>query len=390
MKNSHSLKYWIFAGLAALLLTPATAQANVGTPLMWATMFHLLIGNLLIGVFEGYILGAVFKLPMGRCIRKLIEANYISMGLGGLILLNIVFYFIPIDLYTLPWIYPGMILLSFILTLLIEYPFVLSVFKDVQERGKKAWKGTLLTQTLSYIILFGWYGIASYTSLYTENKIVPLSEMELPKEVTIYFISTEDGNVYYGQLVEQNWQKVYDLGEKDAKIDEKYLNVWPSEANTNLWDLVFCGRDRKNKRITEVILKDIAQDATPFGDIMNGPYTDPYSQSSDRKTHQIGDAKQSAWVFINGFWAAEGFWGRNEKNNEEVRVSLEIPYQGKWYVGYLSHLPGDRVLFQLGSDQICLYDLNKKQVALVARGSSPLAVIGGKVPTPVEKKKKSV
>ncbi|MBO4714840.1 MAG: hypothetical protein J5672_01930 [Verrucomicrobia bacterium] len=198
--SSPSLKYWIFAGLAALLLTPATAQANAGTPLVWATMFHLFIGNLLIGAFEGYILGAVFKLPIGSCIRKLIEANYVSMWLGGLILLNIVFYFIPMDLYTLPWIYPWMILLSFIVTLLIEYPFVLSAFKDVQGRRKLALKGTLLTQSLSYIILFGWYGMISYTSLYTENKIVPLSEIELPKEVTIYFISAEDGNVYFDRF----------------------------------------------------------------------------------------------------------------------------------------------------------------------------------------------
>lgn len=80
--------------------------------------------------------------------------------------------------------------------------------------------------------------------------------------------------------------------------------------------------------------------------------------------------------------------GKNEENNEKVRVSLEIPYQGKWYVRFISHLPGDRVLFQLGRDQICLYDLNKKQVALVTKGRSPLAVIGGKVPTPVEEKKK--
>ncbi len=384
MKTSRpSLKYWIFAGLAVLLLSPATAQANAGTPLMWATTFHLLIGNLLIGVFEGYILGAVFKLPMGRCIRKLIEANYVSMWLGGLILLNIVFYFIPMDLYTLPWIYPGMILFSFIVTLLIEYPFVLSAFKDVQGRGKKAWKGTLLTQTLSYIILFGWYWMCSYTSLYTENKIVPLSEMELPKEVTIYFISTEDGNVYSGQLAEQNWQKVYDFDKKDEKTDN-CLNVWPSETNTNLWDIVFCERHREGKRTIEVILKDIAQDAAPFGD---SPYVDSWIQLL-WKAPQIGDAKQSAWVFINGFWAAGGFLGKNEENNEKVRVSLEIPYQGKWYVRFISHLPGDRVLFQLGRDQICLYDLNKKQVALVTKGRSPLAVIGGKVPTPVEEKKK--
>jgi len=373
MKTSRpSLKYWIFAGLAALLLTPATAQANAGTPLMLATMFHLLIGNLLIGAFEGYILGAVFKLPMGRCIRKLIVANYVSMWLGGLILLNIVFYFIPMDLYTLPKIYPGMILLSFIVTLLIEYPFVLSAFKDVQGRGKKAWKGTLLTQTLSYIILFGWYGIVSYTSLYTENKIVPLSEMELPKDVTIYFISAEDGNVYSGNLSEQNWQKVYDLDKKDEKT-VNCLNVWPSEKNTNLWDLVLCG----SRGSTRVILHDIAQDASPFsGNQKNSPYIDDFFGT--HKAPQVGEAKQSSLHFSSQFWAKDGLKGSDKKSNKKLHVALEIPYQMKWIVRLVTHLPTDKVLFQLGRDQICLYDPEKKQVALVARGRGPVAVIGKK------------
>ncbi|MBO4795788.1 MAG: hypothetical protein J5553_00230, partial [Verrucomicrobia bacterium] len=216
MKTSRpSLKYWIFAGLAALLLTPATAQADVGTPLMWATLLHLFIGNLLIGIFEGYLLAKFFKLPKLRSIILMIIANYVSMWLGGLLLLGWLSSLIPVDLSSGRWIYPGLILLSFILTLLMEYPFVFGVFKGVQGKWKTAWKGTLLTQSLSYIILFGWYGMTSHATLYTENKVVSMSEMELPKEVTIYFISVEDGYVYSGNLSEQNWQKVYDLDKKD-------------------------------------------------------------------------------------------------------------------------------------------------------------------------------
>ena len=378
MKNSHSLKYWIFAGLAALLLTPATAQANAGTPLMWATLLHLFIGNLLIGVFEGYILGAVFKLPMGRCIRELIEANYVSMWLGGLLLLGCLSSLIPVDLSSGRWIYPGLILLSFIVTLLIEYPFVLSAFKDVQGRRKLALKGTLLTQSLSYIILFGWYWMSSYATLYTENKVVHLSEMELPKEVTIYFISAEDGNVYSGNLSEQNWQKVYDLDKKDEKT-VNCLNVWPSEKNTNLWDLVLCG----SRGSTRVILHDIAQDASPFsGNQKNSPYIDDFFGT--HKAPQVGEAKQSSLHFTSQFWAKDGLKGSDKKSNKKLHVALEIPYQMKWIVRLVTHLPTDKVLFQLGGDQICLYDPVKKQVALVARGWGPVAVIEKKDQIPVE------
>lgn len=386
MKTSRpSLKYWIFAGLAVLLLSPATAHADVGTPLMWATLFHLFIGNLLIGIFEGYLLAKFFKLPKLRSIILMIIANYVSMWLGGLLLLGWLSSLIPVDLSSGRWIYPGLILLSFILTLLMEYPFVFGAFKGVQGKWKKAWKGTLLTQLLSYIILFGWYGMTSHATLYTENKVVQLFEMELPKDVTIYFISAEDGNVYSGNLAEQDWQKVYDLYKKDEKT-VNCLNVWPSEKNTNLWDLVFCERDRKGVKIAEIILKDIAQDATPSRDsiLNNGPYTDPYRQLYI-DAPQIGDAKQSDWYdFRTGSWSSEGFWGRNKKTNKKVHVSFEIPYGNYWWVRFVTHLPTDKILFQLGRDQICLYDLNKKQVALVARGRGPVAVIGKKDQPPVE------
>jgi hypothetical protein len=45
-----------------------------------------------------------------------------------------------------------------------------------------------------------------------------------------------------------------------------------------------------------------------------------------------------------------------------------------WAVRNAVHLPGDTVLLQLGDNQICLYDPEKKQIALVARGRGPIAV----------------
>jgi len=42
----------LFAVTLALMVFPRQAMANAGTPLMWAGMFHLAIGNLLIGALE--------------------------------------------------------------------------------------------------------------------------------------------------------------------------------------------------------------------------------------------------------------------------------------------------------------------------------------------------
>ena len=65
---------------------PLTARADAGTPLLWANAFHLLIGNAIIGLFEGYVLAKVFKLPLRRCNLLLIAANYFSTWASVLLL----------------------------------------------------------------------------------------------------------------------------------------------------------------------------------------------------------------------------------------------------------------------------------------------------------------
>jgi hypothetical protein len=41
----------------------------------------------------------------------------------------------------------------------------------------------------------------------------------------------------------------------------------------------------------------------------------------------------------------------------------------------LTHLPDDYIVFQLGDDQICLFDISKRQIALSARGQDPIVVL---------------
>lgn len=69
----------VFLAIAAW---PTTALADVGTPLVWANTFHLLLGNALLGLFEGWILSRVFALPLRRCVILLVLANYISAWTG--------------------------------------------------------------------------------------------------------------------------------------------------------------------------------------------------------------------------------------------------------------------------------------------------------------------
>jgi hypothetical protein len=58
--------------------------ADAGTPLMWTSMLHLLVGNALIGVGEGLLLVRLFKTSANWTIPVMMAANYFSAWTGGL------------------------------------------------------------------------------------------------------------------------------------------------------------------------------------------------------------------------------------------------------------------------------------------------------------------
>jgi len=62
----------VVVGLTAL---PQQASANAGTPLMWAEMLHLAIGNALIGLLEGFLLVWLFRLPRAKAVGAMIAAT---------------------------------------------------------------------------------------------------------------------------------------------------------------------------------------------------------------------------------------------------------------------------------------------------------------------------
>jgi hypothetical protein len=295
-----------------LLAMPAIAEANTGTVFMWATTLHLFVGNLLLGIMEGCFLAKIFKVSKRKSISLFILANYYSAWLGACILSTISNDF-PLTL-TNAWIFLWfMVFVAYILTLILEFPFAIFVFIGSVSWFRKAVQATLLVQTVSYVLLFGWYFMVSGTSLYTGTE-VSVSSMSLPDDVSVYFTSAEDGQVYSGSLKKMGWKR------------DTYL-------------------DRNNEER-----------------VMMG------------QVPKLGSAKVSAWEFNTSFWGAMGMRGKDKKSGRRVRISLQTPFVS-WSIRDAVHLPGDKVLFQLSHNQICLYDPEKQEIALLALGSGPVAVI---------------
>jgi hypothetical protein len=92
------------------------------------------------------------------------------------------------------------------------------------------------------------------------------------------------------------------------------------------------------------------------------------------EVQRLGSATNSQWKFRTGFWPVEGLHGSDKTTGQSVRFSYETPF-GAWVVRNAVHLPSDKVLFQLGEDQICIFDPVRRQVALLWHGRGPVAVI---------------
>jgi len=375
----------LFLVLLGVFVLPQHAWADAGTPLMWAGMLHLVFGNTLVGIGEGALLAWCFSVPKVRAVWVMILANYVSAWLG-LFLIDRSIDSLPMDLNNgWKWFW-AMVVVTYFMTILVEWPFVAWCFRGTQDWFQKSVKASLVVQTASYVLLFGWYWMASGTSLYTQMSIVGPSELSLPESVLVYFISPKDGDVYSRHLSGKDERKVFELHTKN--INDRLL-VRASTPDTSRWDLVARveTEDYGNPRLIAVKTNMQVEAAADW----RSTHTDPPQYESTwfsfGEVEPIGSAADSQWKFWTGFWPIEGLQASNKATGDKVRFSYETPF-GAWIVRNAVHLPSDKVLFQLGKDQICAFDPVHRRVALLWHGRGPVPVIekteGG--PESVEKK----
>ncbi len=336
-------------------------MADTGTPLVWASGFHLLFGNALLGWLEGWLLAKVFKLNRRRCIVALILANYFSAWFGMLIV-EALRASQTVDINSALRLLLILVLVTYLLTLLLEWPFIAFCFRKTSHWFARSVKASLLIQTLSYLLLFGGFWLVSGTSLFTGFSIVPAKEAALPRGVSIYFISKDDGHVYRRSALGEK-ELVFELASTDVR---SFLKFQPSETGPGLWDLVAV-LDRQRGLDDEIVIA--------AGLFKNTSDTPSLSQRywGWGAAPRIGIAADSSWRFSWAHWPSIGLYGSQEGTGEFMRVALGTPVFN-WPVWRAIHLPQDKVLFQLGDEQICLLDVGAKRIALWDRGNGPVAV----------------
>jgi hypothetical protein len=351
---------------------PSTVLADAGTPLLWAGTFHLLIGNALIGLFEGALLVKFFSLRKGRTLWLLIAANYFSAWVGGWLVCGPLVRMLKLDLNNAWRWFWVLAVVTYFMTLVLEWPFVALSFRGSKDWFKRSLKGNLLVQTASYLLIFGWYWMASQTSLYTQMHIVSRDNISVPKSVVLYFISAVDGDVYERSLQTTESHKVFDL-----KSTNENDRLFVQRSESNCWDLAALGEgaDDLNPQVISVqrcfASEAVLDERTNYNGSERGTW------GNFGEVPRLGDAGTNRWEFWAGFWAAEGLRSLYGKKEPRVGFSFETPFM-QWEVRNATQLPTDEVIFQLGEDQICIFDPASKKVALLEHGRGPVVALAEK------------
>lgn len=358
--------------LVLLISTPATVAANMGTPLMWASMLHLYIGNTIIGIIEGLVIARVFRTGHFRSVCLLIAANYFSAWLGVFVT-GAVSSHLQIDLYNFKAILAAMVLGTYFFTLIVEWPFVAFCFRRTAGWIRRSLLANLLAQSVTYLLLLAWYGLASGTSFITSTNIVSLSDLRLPEKVYCHYISAEDGDVYSRNLSSANEKKIFHL---NSSHSWDRLFARPVEGNPEQLEIVASteGNDRLHPSFSVV---ESLEGQGPHYTTTGVP---PLSHETISiyigigEAPRLGSAQVSEWCVSTGSWSIDDMHGINNKTGQKFRFYLETPFLN-WPISDAVHLPQDMILFQLGRDQICLLEIETRRIALVTRGWGPVAVL---------------
>ncbi|MBD2580459.1 hypothetical protein [Oscillatoria sp. FACHB-1406] len=356
MANSRPLK-WKIAAIVAIAFFPAPALANAGTPLIWAGMFHLFLGNAIIGIFEGLLLAKFFGVARNLSINLLVVANYASAWAGILLLPQWAARSQNLTLENIELWLGILVAAAFLLTLLVEFPFFWFLLRDRKNSFWKALKAIFIIHGISYICLFGWYGANSQTSLLTQLELVPIQQLQASQKYALYFISMDGKQLMRARL----------NGEPPEQVKE-FKKVNPNEEP--------CFRQNERQQFDLFALVSEKQEPI-ISDFAKRVPLSPEREDNSCNSTSFGRAlkltKNSNWEYETSVWAAGGIMGFNRKKGSRIHFALETPF-AFWNVSHATHLEGDLVVFQLHKNQMCLLDPQARKIALIARGSSPVVV----------------
>ncbi|MFH1228525.1 MAG: hypothetical protein V1701_11575 [Planctomycetota bacterium] len=355
-------------GITALifLLFSSSVYANAGTPLILAGIFHLPIGNAIIGLIEGLIIFRFFKTNKILSILAMVIANYASM-FAGMFLMGILYGKTEnvISIYNVTYALMALLFTFFLITLIIEWPFCFVLFIKQGKKITRSLYAVIIVNTISYILLIPFYWLFSGLSLINGTELDKTLSFVKDDKAWVYYISPNDGDIYRAKLNGTSVQKI-----KDAKISGKYKQLFLRPADEKPYmDLWVLDKENSLKGPEYLIISHVIDHVTVSSYQKEKDFA-PWFKSVDFRPDEQRD-----WDVYTGFWSIEGLSAKNKKTGQHFWIALETPFID-WSMRNLTILPNDQVIFQLGDNQIIILDLNSRKLGLITKGRSPVVIMG--------------
>jgi hypothetical protein len=369
-----SIRRYVLAVTVLLGLGARPVLADVGTPLVWGEMLHLLVGNLIIGVVEGLLVAVLYRTGKLRTTLLLIAANYISM-LAGVGIFNAISPSplgdifgqrapAEITLDNVGWYHLRSLLWILGLTVVLEFPFFWFIVRRQPHRYRRAILACGLAQFASYAMLAACYlPVSNMTVLIVERASPP--SFGTNTAAWIYYINPQDGDVWRIHPDGSGRAHFAPLGitNRNARLSLR------RQAPDNAWDL---WATQWEGSLSASIL--VTEALTTKGPRSDWNYVYEKSMSLwDREPIWLTDPADCSWdVQAEVGWPDGGLYATH-RNGQRVTVGLATPFL-RWRTGSASVLPQDQVVFQLG-DQVVLLDLNTRKLGLLALGRGPVVAL---------------
>jgi hypothetical protein len=342
--------------------------ADAGTPLMWASFLHLTVGNLFIGLLEAAIVRWCFGVRAGaRMITSIILGNYVSCIAGYLLIFAFSERLVAwiggaFPVYSIWRIMIVLAAASFVVTILIEWPFFWFGMSRRPVSMRRSLNVTLLANAASYLILLGWYWLASATPMQWGVKLVRANELSPIPDARVFYISPDGNDVMQMRLDGSPPVRLCPL-----QVPDPYGSLGFTEtAKSHSWELQI-------QHDSYDLIHKIAEIGP--GRAASRPSDSDWCFRIGYDFDDLQEPSVRKWKVWIGNWPALGIRAENDQTGFPI-MAVEMPWLG-WLSCNATILPNDQLVFQLG-EQIMRVDLLRKVAAAVAAGHGPVVVLDEK------------
>ncbi len=331
-------------------------------PIVSPSYLYLGAQVLLLSILVGSIVSKFFSVSSRRVVSVLLLTSVISVWLGVRFLDRFLGYRLDTTIENaLFWthVLGGIAVLG---SLLITFLGFLVTFRKTTLALKLALFSQLI---ISGYFFIGFWMFDSSVTFLTRVKVTSPENWELPPGYSLYYLNQKGDAVV-------EWSRA---GEK--VISKGVLHHWndrlfarKNDGNTfDMW--VWLDKEIPRGETEQLIRENFAPLSTIDSRVAAG-----IERSVRGSFHTFGAVPKlgsidSDWEFYAGYWGDEGLTCRNRATGESFSFSTDIPF-ALFQVRDAVQLPGDILLFQLGVDQICLFDPLRREICLLVRGRGPI------------------